>query len=42
MGQSNMNQQLPQSIHQVVDLLWAIEGIVAIAILDEIERELSQ
>ena len=36
-----MDQQLPHFIHQVVDRLQAIEGIVAIAILDEIERELS-
>ena len=33
MGESmNMEQQLPQFIHQVVDRLQAIEGIVAIAL----------
>jgi predicted nucleotidyltransferase len=32
MGQSNMNQQLPQFIHHVVDRLQAIEGIVAISL----------
>jgi hypothetical protein len=43
MGETmNMEQQLPQFIHQVVDCLLTIDGIVAIAILDEIERELSQ
>jgi len=33
MGETmNMEQQLPQLIHQVVDRLQAIEGIVAIAL----------
>lgn len=33
MGESmNMDQQLPQLIHQVVDRLQTIEGIVAIAL----------
>jgi hypothetical protein len=37
-----MNEPLPQFIHPAVDRLLPIEGMVAIAILDEIERELNQ
>jgi hypothetical protein len=46
-----VNEPLPQFVHPVVDRLLSIEGIVtfsakrnceATAILDEIERELSQ
>lgn len=35
MGESmNMDQQLPQFIHQIVDRLHSVEGIVAIALQD--------